>query len=337
MHIRVDPTGAQREPAQRVAHKLRACASPPRPTTPSAPRWSWPPPTTRSRSRASGSPPPRRSRCGSWRTSSCSSGTPGWWRAGAGRRAATGSPGRPPRSRWPTSSAPSTGRWPASRATGRRRSASPAWRSRCSDVWIAVRASLRSVLEHDHARRRGGGRAARARARAARRRGRLGLALEGDVVAARRRARRCAPCARLLADRFARLTGDLDVRLDRHWTRSPSRSRSQLAATRPSTVTVGEPLSVSCSGSDLGRDDALAVGVGEQRLVPVAEQPGRERGVCGRERPAGQVEQLAALLVAVRDGLARAPRRRRSRPARRRPRRPRHGAGRGRRRRGSGG
>ena len=51
----------------------------------------------------------------------------------------------------------------------------------------------------------------------------------------------------------------------------------------------------------LGRDDPLAVRVREQRLVPVAEQPRRQRGRRGRERQAGQVEQLVPLLVAVED------------------------------------
>ena len=51
VHVRVDPTRARREPTP--AHKLPACASPPRPTTPCAPPSSWPPRPTTSRSRAS--------------------------------------------------------------------------------------------------------------------------------------------------------------------------------------------------------------------------------------------------------------------------------------------
>ena len=56
----------------------------------------------------------------------------GWSRAAAAPTAATCSPGRPPRSRSPTSSAPSTARWPASAASARRSWTTRAAPSRCA-------------------------------------------------------------------------------------------------------------------------------------------------------------------------------------------------------------
>jgi hypothetical protein len=58
----------------------------------------------------------------------------------------------------------------------------------------------------------------------------------------------------------------------------------------------------------LGGDDALAVGVGEQRLVPVREEARGEGRRGGRERLPGEVEQRRAALVAVLDGVQALPR-----------------------------
>ena len=63
------------------------------------------------------------------------------------RRLLAGAPGRR-RSRSPTSSAPSRARWPRSAAAARRTSTTRARAEPLRDVWIAVRASLRSVVEH---------------------------------------------------------------------------------------------------------------------------------------------------------------------------------------------
>ena len=64
------------------------------------------------------------------------------------RRAATGSRGPPRRSAWPTSSAPSTGRSRTSAACGSEQVEYAGNAERLRDVWVAVRASLRAVLEH---------------------------------------------------------------------------------------------------------------------------------------------------------------------------------------------
>ena len=53
---------------------------------------------------------------------------------------------------------------------------------------------------------------------------------------------------------------------------------------------------------------ALAVGVGEQRLVPVGQQARRQRRLGGRQWCAREVAQLAAVLVGVGDRLEPLPR-----------------------------
>src|SRR5512132_3494448 len=101
------------------------CISRRRRTTPSARPSSWPRPVP-ARSRATGSPRPSRSRSSSWRTSCPTCATPATCRASGGPRAATGWPGRPTPSPWPTSSGRSTGRWPTSAGPGRSRSSTAA-------------------------------------------------------------------------------------------------------------------------------------------------------------------------------------------------------------------
>ena len=64
-----------------------------------------------------------------------------------GRRRLPPGPAGLGRSRWPTSSARSTGHWPRCGGCGPRRPATRVRPSTCRTVWVAVRASLRSVLE----------------------------------------------------------------------------------------------------------------------------------------------------------------------------------------------
>ena len=68
--------------------------------------------------------------------------------ASAAPRAATGWPGRPRRSPWPTSSAPSRARWPPCAASAPEEVAYAGAAEALQRVWIAVRASLRDVVEH---------------------------------------------------------------------------------------------------------------------------------------------------------------------------------------------
>ena len=76
----------------RPAHSVRVwlCTSPPRPTTPSGPSWSWPAAAQSRRARSTRSRRPRTSPCRSWRTSSRSCAPPGSCAASAAPRAATG-------------------------------------------------------------------------------------------------------------------------------------------------------------------------------------------------------------------------------------------------------
>ena len=93
VHVRVEP----RQPAPASVGSRATCASPPRPTTPSARRWSWPPPSPTSTpvkgERIATAPVDPAALPGEHPHRSCA--TPGWSRAGAARRAATGSPGPP--------------------------------------------------------------------------------------------------------------------------------------------------------------------------------------------------------------------------------------------------
>ena len=76
-----------------------------------------------------------------------SSSTPASCAASAARTVATRWRVRPTRSASPTSSAPWTGRSPTSAGTVRRTWSTQAPRSRLTDVWVAVRAALREILE----------------------------------------------------------------------------------------------------------------------------------------------------------------------------------------------
>ena len=100
------------------------------------------------RSKANTSPGCRTSPRTSSRTSSRSCAEPASSAPAGGPTAATSSPGPPPRSPSPTCCARSRARWRRCRASARTSSRTAAPAERLPEVWVALRASLRDVLEH---------------------------------------------------------------------------------------------------------------------------------------------------------------------------------------------
>ena len=134
-------------PARRARRgAFPACRSPPRLTTRCGPSPSWPQQAA-ARSRGTVWPPSSRSRPSSWRPSWPSCAMPGWCRAAGAPRAATGWPARPSRSRLADIIRAVDG--PLASVRGQRPETvtyrGPA--RRLTEVWVALRASLRLVLE----------------------------------------------------------------------------------------------------------------------------------------------------------------------------------------------
>src|SRR4051795_3314818 len=123
----------------------------------------------------------------------------------------------------------------------------------------------------------------------------------GDLDPGRVRLAEPAGAARLRADLRAGAAGQLDVR--RH--RDPRDVALALEPPARGHAAVDGDRRVAAQRQlqrlHLGRDDPLPVGVGEQRLVPVGEQAHGQGRRGGRKRPARQVVEQRAALVAVVD------------------------------------